>query len=211
MIGERLDVLPDVLYYHIDQPLMICVTLPMWIFIYLLILLRLINFGQLTVSRLLGGIPKNLFMTLFLTASSFYSIFTQVPTTFNSTVALQVGFLKHLGDVATVLLDLRGSHTALFVPLTSIHMHAVESDRKKQARAKSFAFCCIPKFKLGELWPANSHHVIPCDQRQIDTSCGDEARQNGQGHLAILAGVLPQVPQISSHEACTYCCRHPAL
>ncbi len=26
--------------------------------------------------------------------------------TFNSTVALQVGFLKHLGDVATVLLDL---------------------------------------------------------------------------------------------------------
>ncbi len=37
-------------------------------------------------------------MTLFLTASSFYSIFTQVPKTFNSTVALQVGFLKHLGD-----------------------------------------------------------------------------------------------------------------
>ncbi len=39
-------------------------------------------------------------MTLFLTASSFYSIFTQVPKTFNSTV----GFLKRLGD--TVLLDL---------------------------------------------------------------------------------------------------------
>ncbi len=45
-------------------------------------------------------------MTLFLAASSVYSIFTQVPKTFNSTVALQVGFLKHLGDVATVLLDL---------------------------------------------------------------------------------------------------------
>ncbi len=45
-------------------------------------------------------------MALFLTASSFYSIFTQVPKTFKSTVALQVGFLKHLGDVATVLLDL---------------------------------------------------------------------------------------------------------
>ncbi len=45
-------------------------------------------------------------MALFLTASSFYSIFTQVPKTFNSTVALQVGFLKHLGDIATVLLDL---------------------------------------------------------------------------------------------------------
>ncbi len=45
-------------------------------------------------------------MALFLTASSFCSIFTQVPKTFNSTVALQVGFLKHLGDVATVLLDL---------------------------------------------------------------------------------------------------------
>ncbi len=45
-------------------------------------------------------------MTLFLTASSFYSIISQVYKTFNSTVALQVGFLKHLGDVATVLLDL---------------------------------------------------------------------------------------------------------
>ncbi len=45
-------------------------------------------------------------MTLFLTASSFYSIFTQVPKIFNSTVVLQVGFLKHLGDVGTVLLDL---------------------------------------------------------------------------------------------------------
>ncbi len=29
-----------------------------------------------------------------------------MPKTFNSTVALQIGFLKHLGDVATVLLDL---------------------------------------------------------------------------------------------------------
>ncbi len=29
-----------------------------------------------------------------------------MPNTFNSTVALLVGFLKHLGDVATVLLDL---------------------------------------------------------------------------------------------------------
>ncbi len=36
---------------------------------------------------------ENLFMKLFLTASSFYSIFTQVPKTFKSTVALQVGFL----------------------------------------------------------------------------------------------------------------------
>ncbi len=45
-------------------------------------------------------------MTLFLTAFSFYSIFTQVPKTLNSTVALQVGFLKCLGDVDTVLLDL---------------------------------------------------------------------------------------------------------
>ncbi len=42
-------------------------------------------------------------MTLFLTASSFYSIFTQLPKTFNSTVALQVGFFKYLGDVTTVL------------------------------------------------------------------------------------------------------------
>ncbi len=49
---------------------------------------------------------ENLFMTLFLTASSFCSIFTQVSKTFNSTVALQVGLLKHLGDVATVPLVL---------------------------------------------------------------------------------------------------------
>ncbi len=45
-------------------------------------------------------------MTLFLKASSFYSIFTQVPKTFNITVALHDGFLKHLADIATVLLDL---------------------------------------------------------------------------------------------------------
>ncbi len=45
-------------------------------------------------------------MTLYLTASSFYSIFTQVPKTLSSTEALQEGFLKSLGDVATVLLDL---------------------------------------------------------------------------------------------------------
>ncbi len=49
---------------------------------------------------------ENLFMKLFLTASSFYSVFTQVSKTFNSTVALQGGFLKHLGDVTTVLLYL---------------------------------------------------------------------------------------------------------
>ncbi len=32
-----------------------------------------------------------------------HSHVTQVPKTFNSTVAFQEGFLKHLGDVATVL------------------------------------------------------------------------------------------------------------
>ncbi len=31
MIGESFDVLPNVLHYHIDQPL----TSPMWIYIYL--------------------------------------------------------------------------------------------------------------------------------------------------------------------------------
>ncbi len=45
-------------------------------------------------------------MALFLKASSFYSIFTRVSKTLNGTVALLVGFLKHLGDIATVLLDL---------------------------------------------------------------------------------------------------------
>ncbi len=38
---------------------------------------------------------------MYLTASSFYKMFTQVPKTFNGTVALQVGFLKHLRDVAS--------------------------------------------------------------------------------------------------------------
>ncbi len=52
-------------------------------------------------------------MILFLTAFSFYSIFTQVPKTFNSTVVLQVGFLKHLEDVPTVLLDLFSNNSAL--------------------------------------------------------------------------------------------------
>ncbi len=42
----------------------------------------------------------------FWKGSSFYSIFTQVPKTFNSTLVLQGCFLKHLGDVATDLLDL---------------------------------------------------------------------------------------------------------
>ncbi len=48
-------------------------------------------------------------MTLFLNASSLYSIFTLallVPKTFHSIVAFQEVFFKHLGDVATVLLDL---------------------------------------------------------------------------------------------------------
>ncbi len=40
-------------------------------------------------------------------------------------------------------------------------------------RAKRFAFHCVPKFKLGKLWPANLHHVKPCDQQQIDTSQHD--------------------------------------
>ena len=42
-------------------------------------------------------------MTLFLKASSLYSIFTLEPKTFQSTVDLQVGFFKSFGDVATVL------------------------------------------------------------------------------------------------------------
>ncbi len=49
---------------------------------------------------------ENLFMTIFFTLSSFYSNFTQAPKTFNSTVDLQVSFLKDLGGVATDLLDL---------------------------------------------------------------------------------------------------------
>ncbi len=58
-------------------------------------------------------------MTLFLTASSFHSIFTQVPKTFNSSVALQVGFLKHLGDV--VLHSSSGFILSLF-------LHVIQTD-----------------------------------------------------------------------------------
>ncbi len=49
---------------------------------------------------------SQLFLSFAVMCFSFDSIFTQVPKTFHSTVALQVGFLKHFGDVATVLLDL---------------------------------------------------------------------------------------------------------
>ncbi len=61
-------------------------------------------------------------MTLFLTASSFYSIFTQVPKTFNSTVALQVGLLKYLGDVAIVLLDLVCLRVTLYFKVSLLHV-----------------------------------------------------------------------------------------
>jgi len=45
-------------------------------------------------------------MTLFLKASSLYSIFTQVPKTSHSTIALQAGFFRCLGLIFrwTVLL-----------------------------------------------------------------------------------------------------------
>ncbi len=64
MIGEHLDVLTDVLYYHKDQPLTICpsqtVWLSLWIAFNYLFFLQLWNFGwpnlfDLTVSQLLGG------------------------------------------------------------------------------------------------------------------------------------------------------------
>ncbi len=61
-------------------------------------------------------------MTLFLTASSFYSIFTQVPKTFNSTVALQVGLLKYLGDVVIVLLDLVCLRVTLYFKVSLLHV-----------------------------------------------------------------------------------------
>ncbi len=59
-------------------------------------------------------------MTLFLTASSFYSIFTQVPKTFNSTVALQVGFLKHLGDIQ--------SWSKISAPLVDMNKEGYENE-----------------------------------------------------------------------------------
>ncbi len=65
------------------------------------------------------------------------------------------GFLK--------ISALRGGHTALFVPLTSIHTHANAPDRKHKPVQKVSHFVVFPEFKIGELWPANSHHVILCD------------------------------------------------
>ncbi len=50
-----------------------------------------------------GNFSKTLQETFL---QSFLKNYAQVPKTFNSTLALQVGFLKRLGDVATVLLDL---------------------------------------------------------------------------------------------------------
>ncbi len=82
-------------------------------------------------------------------------------------------FVASSGDIITDYNDLRHGHTALSVPLTSIHTHANASVRKRKPVRKVFAFRCVPKFKLGELWPVNSHHVTPCDQRQIDTSQHD--------------------------------------
>ncbi len=69
-------------------------------------------------------------MTLCLTASSFYSIFTQVRKTFNSIVAFQEGFLKHLGDVATVLLDLGLS---LYVISDRLEDNEIRSFRQKNS------------------------------------------------------------------------------
>ncbi len=54
-------------------------------------------------------------MTLFLTASSFYSIFTQVPKTFNSTVALQVGSWSILETLPQFRIRIRTSFIARYV------------------------------------------------------------------------------------------------
>ncbi len=72
------------------------------------------------------------------------------------------------GNLTLASAAIRGSHTVLFVPLTSIPMHADASHQKRR-----LTFQCIPKLKLGELWPAYSHDVIPCDRRQIHKSRHD--------------------------------------
>ncbi len=38
---------------------------------------------------------------------------------------------------------------------------------------EKFRILLCAKVQIGELWPANLHHVIPCDQQQIDTSQHD--------------------------------------
>ncbi len=72
------------------------------------------------------------------------------------------------GNLTLASAALRGSHTVLFIPLTSIPTHANASDRKRR-----LTFQCISKLKLGELWPVYSHDVIPCDRRQIHKSWHD--------------------------------------
>ncbi len=72
------------------------------------------------------------------------------------------------GNLTLASATIRGSHTVLFVPLNSIPTHADALHQKCR-----LTFQCIPKLKLGELWPAYSLDVIPCDRRQIHKSRHD--------------------------------------
>lgn len=65
-----------------------------------------------------------------------------MPKTFHSTVALQEGFLKHLEEIATVLLDL-GSHCFLF-------LHVIP-DRLDDGEIRSCQTPCAYKNLIGLL------------------------------------------------------------
>ncbi len=64
IIGKHLDVLPNVLYYHKDQPLTICPSRTAWLRLWIsfsatnIILVYQASSRQLTISRLLGGSPN---------------------------------------------------------------------------------------------------------------------------------------------------------
>ncbi len=68
------------------------------------------------------------------------------------------------------LTDSRGGHTALFIPLTSIHTHANESDWKPKPVRKVLHFATFQSSNLvnSGLWIR-----ITCDHRQINMSQHD--------------------------------------
>lgn len=67
-----------------------------------------------------------------------------------------------LSSLYKISLKGRSHYTFSFIDLHSNECECVRSET--QAHAKSLAFCCVPKFKFGEFWAANSHHVNTCDQ-----------------------------------------------
>ncbi len=108
--------------------------------------------------------------------SSFYSMFIQVPKTYNSTVALQGGVLKHLGDVATVLLDL--VCLGLFCFFLSLKMmmrsglcveHWLLSDSLCKLKSHYYNYSKINVWKCKPIFPTDilQQNIVIPDLKQI--------------------------------------------